>query len=143
MVLKHKLLVCLLFVGFTASATAPVAALSAVPVTLGAADCKPPLVSIEGSGDQSVCCPKGTKAGDATGCVFGKYINPAVELLSALVGIAVVASIIIGAIQYSSAGGDPGKVEKAKGRIQNAILALIAYVFLFALLQWLIPGGIL
>lgn len=72
-----------------------------------------------------------------------KYLNPLISFFSALVGIAVVISIIHGAIEYSSSGGDPQKAAKGKQRITNAIIALVAFTFLFAFLQWLIPGGIL
>jgi uncharacterized membrane protein YsdA (DUF1294 family) len=72
-----------------------------------------------------------------------KYLNPAIQTASGLVGIVVVLSIILGAIQYITSEGDPQKASKAKGRITNSILALIAFFFLYALLQFLIPGGIL
>jgi hypothetical protein len=72
-----------------------------------------------------------------------KYLNPLITFFSALVGIAVVISIIHGAIEYSSSGGDPQKAARGKQRITNAIIALVAFTFLFAFLQWLIPGGIL
>jgi uncharacterized membrane protein YjgN (DUF898 family) len=72
-----------------------------------------------------------------------KYVNPFIYFLSAFVGVAVVISIIIGGIQYGSSGGDSSKVTAAKNRIRNSILALITYLFLFALLNFLIPGGLL
>lgn len=63
------------------------------------------------------------------------------NLLSALVGIVVIGVIIFGGIQYSASHGDPQAVAQARKRITNAVLALIAYLFFFALLQYLIPGG--
>jgi hypothetical protein len=71
------------------------------------------------------------------------YINPFINFLAALVGVAVVISIVIGGIQYSSSGGDPAKAAAAKNRIRNAIVALVAFFFLYALLNFLIPGGLL
>ncbi len=70
------------------------------------------------------------------------YVNPFVNFLAALVGVAVVASIIIGGIQYSSSGGDPSKASAAKNRIRNAIIALVAFILLWAMLNFLIPGGL-
>lgn len=70
------------------------------------------------------------------------YLNPAIALLSGLVGLVVAGSIIFGGIEYSSSQGDPQKAAKAKSRITNAIFALIAYLFLWAFLQFLIPGGV-
>lgn len=71
-----------------------------------------------------------------------KYINPLINFLAALVGIAVVISIIIGGIQYGSSAGDPQKVSAAKNRIRNAIVALVTFMFLYALLNFLMPGGL-
>jgi hypothetical protein len=84
---------------------------------------------------------KTCSGGDCSGLIKN-YVNPFIKLLSGLVGVIVTISIIAGGIQYSSAGGDPGKVAAAKKRIYNAILALLAYLFLFAFLNWLLPGGI-
>lgn len=70
------------------------------------------------------------------------YIDPFINLLVALVGIAVVASIIVGGIQYSSSAGDPGKASAAKRRIRDALIALLAFALLYTLLNFLIPGGL-
>ncbi|HUB94243.1 MAG TPA: hypothetical protein VMB52_07115 [Verrucomicrobiae bacterium] len=80
---------------------------------------------------------------DVSGCdLITNYLDPAIAFLAALVGVAVTASIIIGGIQYSSAGGDPSKVTAARTRIRNALLALFVFIFLYALLDFLIPGGL-
>lgn len=71
-----------------------------------------------------------------------KYINPFINFLAALVGVVVVMSIIIGGIQYSSSAGDPQAASAAKNRIRNAIIALVTFLFLYALLNFLIPGGL-
>ncbi|HSX30398.1 MAG TPA: pilin [Candidatus Saccharimonadales bacterium] len=70
------------------------------------------------------------------------YVNPIINLLAALVGIAVVASIIIGGVQYGSSAGDPQKVSAAKARIRNAIIALLTFFFLYGLLNFLLPSGL-
>jgi hypothetical protein len=89
-------------------------------------------------------CSETTGSGTtADACGFiDKYINPLINFLSALVGMVVVIMLIIGGIQYSSAGGDPAKVTAAKGKIMNALIALLAFFFLYAGIQWLVPGGI-
>lgn len=69
------------------------------------------------------------------------YVNPFVLLLTALVGVVAIISIIYAGIQYASSADDPGTVSKAKQRIFNTILGLVAYIFLFAFLNYLIPGG--
>jgi hypothetical protein len=82
-----------------------------------------------------------SKDGSSDPDLVKKYLNPAINLFSALVGVVVVMSIIIGGIQYSSSAGDPQKAAKAKGRILNAIIAILAYAFLYGFLQFIIPGG--
>ena len=75
-------------------------------------------------------------------CFVENYVNPAVAFLAALAGVAVVISVIVGAIQYSSAGGDPSKVTAARNRIVESIVALLAFLFLYAFLNFLLPGGV-
>jgi len=82
-------------------------------------------------------------AGDACSNFINKYINPVILLLTTLVGIAAAISIIVAAIQYSAAGDDPAAVNKAKDRIFQTVIGIIAYIFLFAFLNYIIPGGIL
>ena len=65
-----------------------------------------------------------------------------INALSALIGVIAVAVIVVAGIEYSSSGGVPQKAAQAKKRIINAVIALAAYFFLFAVLQWLIPGGL-
>ncbi len=69
-------------------------------------------------------------------------LNNIVNFLSAGVGIVVVGVIIFGGIQYMAAGDNPQAVTAAKKRIANAFIALLAFIFMFAFLQWLIPGGV-
>ncbi|HUB93092.1 MAG TPA: hypothetical protein VMB52_01170 [Verrucomicrobiae bacterium] len=73
--------------------------------------------------------------------LISKYIDPFVNFLAAAVGVGVVVSIVIGGIQYSSSAGDPGKASAAKNRIRNAIIALITFMLLYGMLNFLIPGG--
>ncbi|HEY1835811.1 MAG TPA: pilin [Candidatus Saccharimonadales bacterium] len=72
-----------------------------------------------------------------------KYINPLIAVLAGAVGLAATIGIVFGSIQYASSSGDPQKAAAAKGHIQNAVVALIGFFLLFALLSWLIPGGLL
>lgn len=102
-----------------------------------------------GSSDGGAC-GQGDPAANNKACrsdsncdaIFEKYLKPFIKLLSATVGIVVVAAVIFGGIQFSSSGGDPQKVANAKKHITNAIIALVAYVLLFAFLNFIIPGGL-
>ena len=70
------------------------------------------------------------------------YVQPMINLLSGIVGIMVVISLILGGVEYSTSEGDPQKSAKAKRRIANTLFALMAYIFLYAFLQFLIPNGL-
>jgi len=69
-------------------------------------------------------------------------INTIVNFLAALIGIVVIGVIILGGIQYTLAGDNATATGAAKQRIINGLIALVAFIFTFAFLQWLIPGGI-
>jgi len=84
----------------------------------------------------------GGNAGTDCGGIVNNVINPGIRILTGIVGIVIAISLVAAAITYGSAGGDPSKVAAAKKRITNTIIALVAYIFTFGLLQWLIPGGI-
>jgi len=78
------------------------------------------------------------------GChIFTSYINPIINVLSSIIVLVAIISIILAGIMYSSSGGDPQKTAKAKSRIINTLIALLAYIFLYSFLQFLIPGGLL
>lgn len=95
-----------------------------------------------GAGDEAV------KTSIDFGCK-GKD-NPIYDLLFALirfltvgVGIVLIISTIITGIQYTLSRGDPATVVKAKTRLFNIFMALLLYIFSFALLNYLVPGGLL
>ncbi len=71
-----------------------------------------------------------------------KDLNQAITFLSAAVGIVVVGTIILGGIQYTMAGDNPQALSEAKQRITNGLIALIVFLFMYAFLQWLVPGGV-
>jgi len=75
-------------------------------------------------------------------CEIIKWIVKFTNVLAGIVGIVVVIMIIIGGIQYSSAGSDSQKIASAKSKITNALFALLVFIFLYAFLQWLVPGGV-
>lgn len=78
----------------------------------------------------------------ATECLYARYINPLIKLLSAVVGVLAVLSLVVSGVQMSAAGSDPQQIATAKQRIINTLLGVIAYIFIFALLNWVIPGGV-
>lgn len=80
---------------------------------------------------------------DTDNCKFLAFLVGAVKALSAVVGVVVVITIVVGGIQYSTARNNPQAVASAKKKIFMAVLALVIYLFGFAFLNWLVPGGII
>ena len=76
-------------------------------------------------------------------CGIFQWVIIITNTLSAMVGIVVVASIIAGGIQYSTAGEDPQKIQAAKTRITNALIALFVSIFMVVFLNWVVPSGVL
>lgn len=66
-----------------------------------------------------------------------------IRFLSMGVGIVVVGSIVLAGIQYTTSRGDPQATAKAIERITNSLIALTLFIFSYALLNWLIPAGLL
>ncbi|MDR0957043.1 MAG: hypothetical protein LBM09_00485 [Candidatus Nomurabacteria bacterium] len=57
------------------------------------------------------------------------------------VTIAVIGGIIYGATLYSSAGGKADQAKKGMGIIRGAIIALILYFAMYAILNFILPQG--
>lgn len=70
-------------------------------------------------------------------------LNIILTVLTYGVGIAGTLGIVISGIQYLTARDNEQQMVKAKSRLINIIIGLAAYAFMWAFLQWLIPGGLL
>lgn len=65
-----------------------------------------------------------------------------IRFLSVGVGIVIIIALIMAGIQYSASEGNPEASAKAKKRAQNALIGLLVYMFAWAILQFIIPGGV-
>ena len=70
-------------------------------------------------------------------------VNLVVDIMSIGVGILGVIGISVVGIQYLTAGPNTEKTTKAKRRLFEIVIGLVAYAIMFAFLQWLLPGGLL
>jgi hypothetical protein len=86
-------------------------------------------------------CPPSTTV--QQNCIVTQYIRPGIQFLSAGVGVIIITMIIIGAIQYSTSGGNPQGEADARKKIMNALLAFVTFLFIFTFLNFLIPGGVI
>ncbi len=65
-----------------------------------------------------------------------------INFLAVGVGIAVVGGIIWGGMLYASSNGDPGKTKQGISVIVNAIIGLLLFIFMYAILNFIVPGGL-
>ena len=65
-----------------------------------------------------------------------------INILTAGVGVVALAGIVYGSILYTSAGGNQEQVKKAMGIFTNIVIGIIAFAGMWALLNFLVPGGV-
>jgi len=70
-----------------------------------------------------------------------ELIGQIVNFLAIGVGIAVVGGIVYGAIIYTTSNGEPAKTKQAVTIIVNAVIGLVLFIFAYAIMNFLIPGG--
>ena len=66
-----------------------------------------------------------------------------INILTAGVGVAAVGGIVYGSILYTTAAGSAEQTKKAITIIKDVVLGLLAYMLMFAILNFIIPGGFL
>lgn len=78
----------------------------------------------------------------------GGQMNPVIDMLFALfrflsagVGLVIIGSIIVAGIQYTTSRGAPQATEAAIKRVTNSVIALLFYLLIFAIANYLVPGG--
>lgn len=64
------------------------------------------------------------------------------NIMTAGVGLLAVGGIIYGSIMYATAEDKTDQINKAKDIIFNVVIGLVAYVMMYAFLNFIIPGGI-
>lgn len=65
-----------------------------------------------------------------------------VNILTAGVGVLALAGIVYGAVLYTSAGGNPEQVKKARTIFTNVVIGVVAFAGMFTLLNFIVPGGV-
>lgn len=71
------------------------------------------------------------------------WLQRAVNVLSGVTGLVILLSLIVAGIQYTTARDNASQAAAARDRIRDlALIVIPLYVFGYALLQWLIPGGV-
>ena len=78
-----------------------------------------------------------TEDGDGIYQILAVILN----VLTFGIGIAATIGMVLAGLQYLTARDNAVQVEKAKMRILQIVIGLVMYAMIWALLQWLIPGG--
>jgi hypothetical protein len=66
----------------------------------------------------------------------------AVNILTAGVGVLALVGFVYGAILYTSAGGSPEQIKKARTVFTNVVIGVVAFGGMFTLLNFIVPGGV-
>jgi len=66
-----------------------------------------------------------------------------IRFLSAGVGLIIAGSLVFAGIQYTTSRGDPQATAAAVDRIQNSVMALLLFLFAYAILNYIVPGAVL
>lgn len=98
------------------------------------------LINASNSGSFDADCDEETLNKENCGIIA--YLVLFINVLSAIAGIVIVSMVVYGGIQYSAARDNPQAVQSAKSHITNAILALVLYLFFYAFLNFIVPGGV-
>ena len=88
--------------------------------------------------------------GDDKGCAdvgsqgegIFSILNVVLNVMTAGVGILAVIGFVITGIQYLTARDNDGQIAKAKMRMLQIVIGLFVYTTMWAILSWILPGGI-
>jgi hypothetical protein len=93
-------------------------------------------VSINGDN----CIDTGTTV--ETNVIF-VWLSGIIKFLTVGVGIAATGGVVYGGFLYLTARGNAGQTEKGVMTIINALIGVLLYALAFAIINYLVPGGVL
>lgn len=73
---------------------------------------------------------------------FAEIVLVVVNFLSIGVGTIIVGAIVVGGMRYASANGNASQAQQGITIIVNAVIALLLFAFTYALVNYLVPGGV-
>ncbi len=77
---------------------------------------------------------------DGKGSGVIEILNIVVNIFTVVIGILAAVGIAITGTQYLTAGPNEEKTRKAKRRLIEIVIGVAAYVLIYSLLLWLLPG---
>lgn len=96
-----------------------------------------PVLADEGPSTSIIKVPSGTSPKDSIEWLLKLILNILVYGL----GAAAILGVIIVGIQYMTARDNEQQATQAKKRLFEIVIGLVAWAVMFAVLNWLIPGG--
>ncbi len=90
--------------------------------------------------ETSILGSGGEYCDDGKGSGIVHILNLIVDIMTIGVGILGVVGISVVGIQYLTSGDSEEKTRKAKRRLFEIIIGLVAYALIYALLKWLLPN---
>lgn len=104
--------------------------------------CQEVTIGIEGPDGQTInCVPTGGQTINDNPIVL--FLRSVLQFFAVGVGLLVTGGIITGGIFYMTARGNAAQVEKAQDIIRNSVIGLLLFLGLFAIINFMIPGGVL
>lgn len=88
----------------------------------------------------SHCVPVG--GGNINDNIIFRFLVTVIQFVSVGVGLAVTGGILYGSFLYMTARANAGQVERGRNTIVNAIVGLLLFIFMYAIVEFLIPGNI-
>lgn len=70
-------------------------------------------------------------------------IKITVNVLTVLIGVVATGGLAYAAIMYASARDNQSQVSSALTIVRNIVIGLLLYGFTIAIINWLIPGGVI
>lgn len=143
-----RLSLAILTLGMIGTVLLPQPVLAAVPCAGGTLSgdickCADGMTHVSFAVDGKNCIPQNTSgAGGIEGSSIWKLLLTIINFLTIGVGIAVVGGISWGGIMYATAQGNPSGTQKGLMIISNSIIGLLLFIFLYAIINYLVPGGL-
>jgi len=86
------------------------------------------------------CVDKGTTVENN---IIIVWISGLIKFLTVGVGLAATGGVVYGGFLYLTAQGNAGKTQKGIATILNALIGVTLYALSFAIVNFLVPGGVL
>ncbi|MDO4781269.1 MAG: hypothetical protein Q4A34_02675 [Candidatus Saccharibacteria bacterium] len=80
-------------------------------------------------------------SGEGQDAIFD-ILKQGIKIMTGIIGVVAVGVTAYGGVLYAQSGSSPEMMKKAKDMWINVVIGLIAYAFLVAITNFLIPGGV-